>query len=74
MFLTRSNAPWYSDRERELMNEVAAEATGKGLDLGNAVEAARLLWYPGATADGLRQALAHHRDPLPNEPLEADWQ
>ena len=74
MFLTRSNAPWYSDRERELMNEVAAEVTGKGLDLGNAVEAVRLLWYPGATAADLHQALAHHRNPLPNELQEADWQ
>jgi hypothetical protein len=75
MMLTRSNAPLYTDRERELMNAVAAEVVGKNdLDLTGAVERVRLLWFPGASAAELRQAVALHRDPLPNEPQEADWQ
>jgi hypothetical protein len=74
MMLTRSNAPLYTDRERELMNSVAAEVVGTSLDADRALERVRLLWFPGATAADLRRAVAQHRDPLPNEPQEAEWQ
>jgi hypothetical protein len=72
--LNHANAPWYTDAELSVLNEVAAELVAARRSANDACVAVHRAWFAGATISGLRRAVAAHRDPRPDEPEEADWQ
>ncbi len=74
MPLTRENAPWYTDSELLTLNTVAQELAGDDRSDAAATGLVHLAWFPGATVDQLRRAVAAHRAPLAGEPPEPEWQ
>ena len=72
--LSHENAPWYNDAELAILNRIAAELVAARRSDSEAQIAVHRAWFAGATVDGLRRAVAVHRDPLPGEQREPDWQ